>query len=103
MPERMVREVWRRRFQSNNPFIFELMKHSPFARRPHWNGPRSFGQVVREMIGPDQYDHGYIFDRVAKEFAPIFGVSAQAMRIRLEKLGLLLHDVPRQRPLSSGS
>lgn len=42
-------------------------------------------------------------DRFAKPFADKFVVSAMAMRIRLEKLGLLLREVPLQRILAGGS
>jgi hypothetical protein len=43
-------------------------------------------------MGESEYD--YLFDRIAGRFAPAFAVSRQAMRIRLETLGLLLRDVP---------
>ncbi len=41
-------------------------------------------------------------DRVAQPFAEQFLVSPIAMRIRLEKLGLLLREVPHQRILAGG-
>jgi hypothetical protein len=41
-------------------------------------------------------EHQFAFDRIAREFAQVFCVSTEAMRIRLEKLGLLLRDFPRQ-------
>ena len=41
-------------------------------------------------------------DRFAKPFAEKFRVSSSAMRIRLEKLGLLLREVPLQRILAGG-
>jgi Zn-dependent peptidase ImmA (M78 family) len=40
-----------------------------------------------------------LFEEVAKPIARRFGVSAPAMRIRLEKLGLLLRQAPRQTSL----
>jgi Zn-dependent peptidase ImmA (M78 family) len=42
-------------------------------------------------------------DRIARPLAEAFLVSPIAMRIRLEKLGLLLREVPHQRILASGS
>jgi hypothetical protein len=48
------------------------------------------------MAGPD---YTVFFDEIAKRFLPLFCVSRLAMRIRLEKLGLLLREVPRQRTL----
>ena len=41
-------------------------------------------------------------DRIARPLAEPFLVSPIAMRIRLEKLGLLLREVPHQRILDSG-
>jgi hypothetical protein len=40
-----------------------------------------------------------LLDRVARPLAKRFLVSPTAMRIRLENLGLLLREVPRQRIL----
>ena len=44
-----------------------------------------------------------LFESVAEPIARRFGVSRTAMRIRLEKLGLLHRTVPLQRLLSDGS
>ena len=41
-----------------------------------------------------------LFDEVAKPIARRFGVSAPAMRIRLEKLGLFLRQAPQQMSLT---
>ncbi len=60
---------------------------------PRRIGPRSLGEILNEMFEPD---HSYVFDQIAKKFAPTFRVSPIAMRIRLEKLGLLHREVPRQ-------
>jgi hypothetical protein len=46
--------------------------------------------VLRDTFEPEEQ---YLFEIVAREFAPLFKVSVQAMRIRLEKLGLLLRNV----------
>jgi hypothetical protein len=43
-----------------------------------------------------------LFENVAKPIALRFGVSPVAMRIRLEKLGLLLRQAPRQSWLAVG-
>jgi Zn-dependent peptidase ImmA (M78 family) len=43
-----------------------------------------------------------LFENVAKALARRFGVSPAAMRIRLEKLGLLLRQAPRQTSLTVG-
>ena len=44
-----------------------------------------------------------LFENVAKPIARRFGVSPAAMRIRLEKLGLLLRQAPQQTSLRIGS
>jgi hypothetical protein len=44
-----------------------------------------------------------LFEEVAKPIARCFGVSALAMRIRLEKLGLLLRHASRQTSLRVSS
>ena len=44
--------------------------------------------------------HQFAFNRIAGEFAQWFHVSTEAMRIRLENLGLLLRDFPKQHALS---
>jgi hypothetical protein len=46
-------------------------------------------------------DHA--LDRIARPLAEKFLVSPIAMRIRLERLGLLLREVPRQRIIAAGS
>ena len=48
-------------------------------------------------------DDDSLLDRIARPLAGRFLVSAIAMRIRLEKLGLLLREVPHQRLLTSGA
>jgi hypothetical protein len=57
------------------------------------------GEILREIGQPE---HAHAFDQIAKRFVPMFSVSLQAMRIRLEKLGLLLREVPDQRTLTGG-
>ena len=99
MPRKMVTEAWRWEFGKNDPIIYGQMKHMPAAQRPRWHVPRLIGEVLRSEFEPD---HTYLFDQVAKRFKPIFGVSIRAMRIRLEKLGMLRHEVPRQRSLAAG-
>jgi hypothetical protein len=44
-----------------------------------------------------------LFENVAKPIARRFGVSPAAMRIRLEGLGLLLREAPKQTSLWIGS
>jgi Zn-dependent peptidase ImmA (M78 family) len=72
----------------------------PAAHRARWSGVQPTAQIVRNIFEPE---YMYLFEQVAKIFAPKFGVSVQAMRIRLEKLGLLHDQVPPRESLTLGS
>jgi Zn-dependent peptidase ImmA (M78 family) len=98
MPRKPVFEAWRREFGTYDSLVFEPTKHAVTMTRPTWNGPRLIGEITSKIAEPD-YVH--FFEQIAKRFSPMFRVSHQAMRIRLEKLGLLLREVPRQRILAS--
>jgi hypothetical protein len=91
MPRRLVLAVWRERFGSLNPFIYELNKTNPaFApRRTNW-------KRLGDAFTSSDPDHQIVFNRISKEFAQVFSVSGEAMRIRLQNLGLLLRDIPQQ-------
>ena len=91
MPRRLVYAIWRERFGSSHPFIYEWNKDNPAfaARRSSWV---RLGNVLQ----PDTPDHVIVFNRIAREFAQVFCVSVETMRIRLENLGLLLRDTPKQ-------
>jgi Zn-dependent peptidase ImmA (M78 family) len=92
MPRRLVYAIWRERFRSLHPFIYEWNKTNPVfaARRSSW-------VKLGNSLQPDNPDHLIVFNRIAREFAQVFCVSVETMRIRLENLGLLLRDTPRQR------
>jgi len=95
MPRRFVYDAWRNICGSLHPFIYEAARSIPdfSPRRSNW---MQLGRLTRTA----EEEHELAFDRIAREFAPAFGVSAEAMRIRLETLGLLLRDFPRQRAFS---
>jgi Zn-dependent peptidase ImmA (M78 family) len=96
MPRRLVFDAWRERCGSLNPFIYEANRTNPA-----FNPPRSsWVRLGGAMTTADQ-EHQFAFCKIAREFAQVFGVSVEAMRIRLENLGLLLRDFPRQRSLGS--
>jgi IrrE N-terminal-like domain len=86
MPRRLVADALKQEFGTQNPIVYELVKPRQ-AIRPHWNGPRSIAEVLGDMVKPHAYN-------VAKRCAPMFGVSVQAMRIRLAHLGLAYREVP---------
>ena len=91
MPKPFVCEFWKRRFPGLEPLVRGNMKIKPLAG----SGPRSIGNAFQNT----EYDN--FADGWAQFFAPYFGVSRQAMRIRLEKLELLLRRSPRKRSLAA--
>ncbi len=92
IPRSLVYRIWNRRFGSLNPLISGTMKINP----PAGSRPRRIGDVFHHT----EYDD--FADGWAHYFAPFFTVSRQAMRIRLEKLGLLLSQPPRQGSMATG-
>ena len=74
MPRAMVLKAWQKQFGNMEPYILDVKKlclyELPGAENPE------------ELIERE-------FSAIARLFAPLFSVSIQAMRIRLEKLGLL--------------
>jgi Zn-dependent peptidase ImmA (M78 family) len=98
MPRNSVLAAWRREFGSRK-ITWELVKHSPVAQAPRPHGLRAIGAVLQNSF----QDHNYLFDRVARHFAPMFRVSVQAMRIRLEKLDLLRRELPSSHSLAMGA
>jgi Zn-dependent peptidase ImmA (M78 family) len=100
MPRKLIFETWRERFGTTAPFIFEINKSNPiFApRRSNWiHISRAFESERDTHKKPD---YQIAFRMIAREFAQVFCVSTEAMRIRLEKLGLLLREVPHQQTLA---
>jgi Zn-dependent peptidase ImmA (M78 family) len=95
MPRRLVLAAWRETCGSHKPFIYEANKGNP-----NFNPRRSSWVRLTGVASPCEA-HQFAFHKIAKEFAVIFGVSAEAMRVRLEKLGLLLRDFPAQPAFSS--
>ena len=102
IPHQLIFETWRERFGTTAPFIFEINKSNPiFApRRSNWIHISRAFESERDTHKPD---YQIAFNMVAREFAQVFCVSTEAMRIRLEKLGLLLREVPPQRSFMVGS
>ncbi len=62
-----------------------------------WMGGASLDARVADAFDPRKVE--YFFYRASKPMAEAFDVSVQAMRIRLEQLGLLLVDHARQQSL----
>ncbi len=96
MPRSLVKYIWRERFRSLDPLIYETHRWTVRIDGPNRNGLRRIGANFGKNT---DYDH--FADEWASYFAQIFLVSRQAMRIRLETLGLLLRDVPQQKHFAS--
>ena len=99
MPSHLLFDAWRKRFGTYDPFIFDPLKHTSMAHRRLSNGPHLIGNFMKEIFQPDCDSY---FDQSAKQFAQIFRVSTLAMRIRLEKLELLISEDPNQQILDDG-
>ena len=91
MPRRLVFDAWRERCGSVRPFIYEANRTNP-----HFNPPRSSWMRLGGAATFTCNEYRFAFDKIAREFAQVFCVSPEAMRIRLENLGLLLRDAPKQ-------
>jgi hypothetical protein len=99
MPEGWVRIIWRELFSRSNPLVFSAWQDSDWAR-PHmgWRGAGLLAAPVADTFDPRAVEH--FFYRASVHMAPRFNVSVQAMRVRLEQLGLLLVDEPNQQSLA---
>jgi Zn-dependent peptidase ImmA (M78 family) len=95
MPRRLVFDAWRGMCGSRNPFIYATAKKMPYFNLRRSNWVRIGGAM---LAGEEQQ---FAFNKIAREFAQIFCVSTEAMRIRLEELGLLLRDYLLQHALGS--
>jgi len=92
MPKAMVLDAWREQFSDANPqFLLSENCITLLSDDKITDGNRVFkrheSHAPRELIGP---------------FAEKFTVSMDAMRIRLERLGLLHREIPRQGSLPVG-
>jgi Zn-dependent peptidase ImmA (M78 family) len=103
MPRKLVFQAWRDRFGNDHPRgiprkdgivdVDEIIRMLP-----------NFGAVpVVISHSPDQVCDDQLLEHIARPFAEQFLVSPIAMRIRLERLGLLHREVQRQQSLLVGS
>ena len=102
MPRQQVLDAWSARFGSLKPFVYADVADQGWTRRTKYRGLRPTQEImsrtVEEMLEP----YARAFDKIAKQFKPLFRVSTQAMRIRLENIGLLRIDHPGQQDLFGG-
>jgi Zn-dependent peptidase ImmA (M78 family) len=93
MPRRRVHDEWRESLGRTRPLLLSDL-------RPNGRVIMRAQTMIYEQGGSETgaVDDA-LFEEVAKPIARRFGVSAPAMRIRLEKLRLLLRQAPRQTSL----
>jgi uncharacterized protein DUF955 len=102
MPKCWVRIAWRELFSRSNALVFSIWRDSDWAKPPL--GWQQWGSLAAPAAGPfDPRAVEYFFFRASEPMARCFDVSVQAMRIRLEQLGLLLVDDSRQESLAFGA
>ena len=97
MPRKLVFAAWEEMFPDRRQRV--LQPRTPI-NHPFIEIPRIACQIG-DLDCSESDDKA--LDRIAQPLAELFLVSPIAMRIRLEKLGLLLRDVPRQRILVGGA
>lgn len=87
MPRRLVKAAWHETFPDGKPRILQ----------PRIAVDHPFVEVPREIDDPDRSRvDDYTLDCIARPLAQRFVVSPIAMRIRLERLGLLYRQVPQR-------
>jgi hypothetical protein len=92
MPRKLVMEAWRDKFGADYPHIFR--------RKYRIVVPSDSEEEAVAPVGAfDEARDNAVMEYFARPFAKHFLVSPVAMRIRLERLGLLLREAPRQRSL----
>ena len=93
MPPRLVHAEWHDRLGRTKPLLLSDL-------RPNRTVLMRAETLIREQgRGAAEAVDDALFENVAERIARRFGVSRTAMRIRLEKLGLLLRAEPRQQPM----
>jgi hypothetical protein len=96
MPRKLVFAAWHEMFPDRKQRVLQPRTpiNHPLIEIPHLPGQSEFNcsETAENAL-----------DRFARPLAKRFLVSPIAMRIRLEKLGLLFREVPDQRILTSGA
>jgi Zn-dependent peptidase ImmA (M78 family) len=94
MPRRLVIEAWRGRFGNTNARILK--------RKNRITLPADVNdEIAAVLLSFDQQRDDEAMNEFVRPFAAKFLVSMVAMRIRLERLGLLHREVPRQRSFAA--
>jgi Zn-dependent peptidase ImmA (M78 family) len=103
MPRAQVLEAWATRYNCLEAYCWAIHGQSArfVPRQSTWI--RLDKAVSWSFDGSKNDDVDQCFASIAREFADYFKVSNSAMRIRLERLGLLHRTVPLQRLLTDGA
>ena len=97
MPRKLVMAAWDEMFPDRKPRV--LQPRTPI-NHPFVEVPR-VTCLIGDCYGSETDDNA--LDRIARPLAEQFLVSPIAMRIRLEKIGLLHREVPHQRIFAGGA
>ena len=95
MPRTMIFAAWEEQFPDRRPRVLQpvVPVEHPFCEIDRF-GPHI--PPLQMMLSEDR-----LLERFSRPLAERFAVSRSAMRIRLEKLGLLLREVPLQQTFSA--
>jgi len=96
MPRRRVREEWKKCLGHTHPLLLSDLRPNGQTMM------RAQTLIYEEGRNEAAAVEDALFENVAKPIARRFDVSPAAMRIRLERLGLLLRQAPRQTSLTAG-
>lgn len=102
MPRQSVLDAWSAHFGNLKPFVFADFADQNWTCRTKYRGPRPIREIMLRVLEEKFEPHACAFETIAKEFKSMFRVSTQAMRIRLENLGLLRIDHPVEHDLFGG-
>jgi len=92
MPRKLIMQAWRDTFGNDNPRILRRKNRIAVPSDAE-------DELVTTVRAFDETRDNEAMEHFARPFAEQFLVSPVAMRIRLERLGLLHREVPRQRSL----
>jgi len=93
MPRHLVHQEWQECLGHKRPLLLSDLRSNGRVMMRAKPTVYAEGRTEAETVGDA------LFEEVSKPIARRFGVSPQAMRIRLEDLGLLLRQAPRQTSL----
>ena len=94
MPRRRVHEEWKECLGRTRPLLLSDLRPNGKVMM------RAQSMIYEQGRNEARAVDDALFEEVAKPIARRFGVSRQAMRLRLEKLGLLLRQAPLQASLT---